>query len=116
MWAYGIANVLDALVSTQIGPFLWWGLLGGAIIGVVLARSVIQHRLISPLLSVVIIYGVAIYQMWQALHSPNPLQPGTPLDIYLIGWPLLLSLVLGSGLVERRLRNNIPSSGNTEAR
>lgn len=115
MWAYGMANVLDALVSTQIGPFLWWALLGGEVIGAVIGVSVIQHRLISPLLSIIIFYGVTICQMWQSLHSPNPLQPGTPLDIYLIGWPLLLTFILGSGLVELRLRGRTPSSGNGEA-
>ena len=33
-----------------------------------------------------------------------PLLPGTPLDVYLVGWPLLLLLVVGVGVVERRFR------------
>lgn len=114
MWAYGLANVLGALVSVQIGPFLWWALLGGAVVGVVLGVSVARYGLISPLFSVLIVYGVAMYQMWQAVHSPYSLLPGTPLDLYLIGWPLLLGIVLVSGLVERRLRNSIAASQNSE--
>jgi predicted membrane protein len=114
MWSYGGTNVLDALVSLQIGPFLWWALLGGVVIGIGLAVTVVRYGLISPLLSVVAVYGMTMYLMWQALQSPNPLQPGTPLDIYLISWPLLLIIALSSGLVERRLRNRYSSPEDTE--
>jgi hypothetical protein len=105
MWSYGVANVLDALASSQIGPFLWWALLGGVVVGIGIAVTVVRYGLISPLLSVVVVYGVATYLMWQTLRSPTPLQPGTPLDIYLISWPFLLIFAFSSGLVERRLRN-----------
>jgi len=115
MWSYGVANVLDALASSQIGPFLWWALLGGVVVGIGLAVTVVRYGLVSPLLSVGIVYGVAMYLMWQTLRSSNPLQPGTPLDIYLISWPLLLVIALSGGLVERRLRNRYPSPENTEA-
>jgi hypothetical protein len=114
MWSYGGTNVLDAFVSRQIGPFLWWAVLGGVVIGIGLAVTVVRYGLISPLLSVVAVYGMTMYLMWQALQSPNPLQPGTPLDIYLISWPLLLIIALSSGLVERRLRNRYSSPEDTE--
>ncbi|QKY20050.1 hypothetical protein B4589_006535 [Halolamina sp. CBA1230] len=110
MWAYTPSSVVGALASVQIGPFLWWALVGGAVVGVVVAVAVRQYGLVSPLLSVVIVYGATVYLMWQALRSPNPLLPGTPLDVYLVGWPLLLVLVVGVGVVERQLR------GRSEAR
>lgn len=115
VWAYGPADVSAGLVSSQIGPWLWWALLGGAVVGAVLAVTFARYGLVSPLLSVTLVYGVAMYRMWQALRSPNPLLPGTPLDLYLVGWPLLLALALGCGLIERRVRGVEPSSENSEA-
>lgn len=105
-WAYSnaLTELWAALLSVQVGPFLWWGFLGGALVGAVLAVTIVQYGFLSPLLSVVLVYGVAMYQMWQALQAPYPLLPGTPLDIFFIGWPLLLGLALGSGLIERRVR------------
>jgi hypothetical protein len=114
-WAYGLVNVLDALVSIQIGPWLWWAFLGGAILGGLLGMSYTTYNLVSPLLTVVVVYGVAMYQMWLALRSPYPLLPGTPLDIYLISWPLLLLLAVGSGFVEHRLRDRPSDSRKKEA-
>lgn len=116
VWAYGRADVSAALVSSQIGPWLWWALLGGAVVGAVLAAAFVRYGLVSPLLSVTLVYGVAMYQMWHALQSPYPLLPGTPLDLYLVGWPLLLALALGSGLVEHRVRATNLSSEKSEAR
>ncbi|WP_168654580.1 hypothetical protein [Halorubrum sp. PV6] len=102
--AYGLTNLLAGLVSIQIGPWLWWSILGGAVVGALLAIAFAQYGSVTPLLSVVVIYGMAMYQMWQVLQAPEPLLPGTPLDLYLIGWPLLFLLALGSGLIERRVR------------
>lgn len=104
LWAYSPSGVTGALTSAQIGPFLWWALLGGAVVGVAVAVAVRQYGLVSPLLGVLVVYGVTVFLMWRTLRSPNPLMPGTPLDVYLVGWPLLLVLVVGSGVVERRLR------------
>lgn len=113
--AYGVADLLAALVSIQIGPWLWWAFLGGAVVGAVLAVTFVNYRLVSPLISVTLVYTVAMYQMWQALQSPYPLLPGTPLDLYLVGWPLLLALALATGIIERRIRGARPSSENSEA-
>lgn len=113
VWAYGPADLAAGLVSVQIGPWLWWALLGGAVVGAVLAVTVARYGLVSPLLSVTLVYGVAMYRMWQALQSPNPLLPGTPLDLYLVGWPLLLVVAIGSGLVERRVRTTAPPAENS---
>jgi hypothetical protein len=101
-------------VSIQVGPRLWWAILGGAVLEAVLAVTVVRYRLVSPLLSVAVVYGVTMYQMWQALQSPYPLLPGTPLDFYLLSWPLLLGLALATGLVERRIRATEPTDGNSE--
>lgn len=114
-WAYGPADLAAGLTSIQIGPWLWWALLGGAVVGAVLAVTFVYYRLVFPLFSVALVYVVATYQMWQALQSPYPLLPGTPLDLYLVGWPLLLALALVSGLIERRIRGAKPSSENSEA-
>lgn len=113
--AYGVADLLAALVSIQIGPWLWWAFLGGAVVGAVLAVTFVNYRLVYPLISVTLVYTVAMYQMWQALQSPYPLLPGTPLDLYLVGWPLLLALALATGIIERRIRGGRPSSENSEA-
>jgi hypothetical protein len=104
LWAYSPSGVIGALTSVQIGPFLWWALLGGAVVGVAVAVAVRQYGLVSPLLSVVFLYTATAYLMWERLRAPAPLMPGTPLDIYLLGWPLVLALAVGMGLVEHRLR------------
>ena len=112
--AYGLSDLFSGLVSIQIGPWLWWAILGGAVLGAVLSVTVVRYRFVSPLLSVAVVYGVTMYQMWQALQSPYPLLPGTPLDFYLLGWPLLLLLALAIGFVERRVRATKPAAGNSE--
>ena len=105
-WAYSTAlfELLGALLSIQVGPWLWWGFLGGAVVGAVLTISIVRYGLVSPLVSMGLVYGVAMYQMWQVLQDPYPYLPGTPLDLYFIGWPVLLVVALGSGLIERHLR------------
>jgi hypothetical protein len=102
--AYGPVDLMAMLVSIQIGPWLWWAILGGIVVGAVLAIAFARYRLVTPLVIVVVVYGVMTYQMWQVLTAPEPALPGTPLDLYLVGWPLLLLFALGSGLIERRVR------------
>jgi len=43
--------------------------------------------------------------MWNALQGPAPLLPGTPYDLYLIGWPLLLVAAVTVGYLEHRVRS-----------
>ena len=112
--AYGLSDVAWALVSIQVGPWLWWAILRGAVLGAVLAVTVVRYGLVSPLLSVAVVYVATMYRMWQALQSPNPLLPGTPLDLYLLSWPLLLGLALTIGLAERRVRAAKPTAGDSE--
>lgn len=113
-WAYGPADVAAALVSAQVGPWLWWALLGGAVVGGALAATVVRHGLVAPLLGVAVVYVATLYRMWQVLRSPNPPLPGTPLDLYLVGWPLLLALALALGVLERQVRALRQSGRNTE--
>ncbi|PHQ38093.1 hypothetical protein DJ69_13400 [Halorubrum persicum] len=69
-----------------------------------LAIAFVQYKLVTPLASVVVLYGMAMSQMWRVLQAPEPLLPGTPVYLYLIDWPLLFLIALGSGLIERRVR------------
>jgi hypothetical protein len=104
-WAYGsVAELGGLLLSVQVGPWLWWAALGGASVGAVLAVSFVRYDLLSPLAVVAAVYGVATYLMWEALQGPAPLLPGTPYDLYLIGWPLLLGVAVAVGYVEHRVR------------
>lgn len=100
----GLASLLGALFDPQVGPLLWWGLLGGAIVGAVVAVAAVRYRLVTPALSVAVAYAVSVYQMWRALQTPAPLLPGTPYDIYVVGWPVLLLLAVGVGAIELRVR------------
>lgn len=113
--AYGLGDFMAMLVSIQVGPFLWWAILGGIVVGAMLAIAFARYRVVTPLVIVVVVYVVMTYQMWQVLTAPEPPLPGTPLDLYLVGWPLLLLLALGSGLIERRVRatnDSAKGSGN----
>lgn len=103
-WASGSVTELGGLLlSVQVGPWLWWAGLGGASVGAVLAASFVRYDLLSPIAVVTAVYGVATYLMWNALQGPAPLLPGTPYDLYLIGWPLLLGVAVAVGYVEHRV-------------
>jgi hypothetical protein len=105
-WAYGWGTELGGLLlSAQVGPWLWWMILGGASIGAVLAVSFARYDLLSPLVVVAAVYAVATYFMWNALQTPAPLLPGTPYDLYFLGWPLLLGVAVAVGYVEHRVRS-----------
>jgi hypothetical protein len=112
---YGLADLMAMLVSVQVGPFLWWAILGGSVVGAMIAIALTRYGLVTPLVSVVVVFAVTMYQMWQVLQAPEPALPGTPLDLYLIGWPLLLLTALGSGLIERRVRASNASANDLES-
>lgn len=101
----GLASLLGALFDPQVGPVLWWGVLGGGIVGTVVAVAAVRSRLVAPALCVVVAYAVSVYQMWRALQTPAPLLPGTPYDLYVVGWPVVLLLAVGVGAIERRVRS-----------
>ena len=110
-WAYGSLMELRALLLTaQVGPWLWWAFLGGALVGAVLAVSLVQYNLLSPLIVVAAVYGVATYLMWIVLQAPEPPLPGTPYDLYLVGWPLLLGAAVAIGYLEHRVRSGRSSN------
>ena len=105
-WAYGsVAELGGLLLSVQVGPWLWWAGLGGTSLGAMLAVSFVRYDLLSPLAVVAVVYAVATYLMWNALQGPAPLLPGTPYDLYLIGWPLLLVAAVTVGYLEHRVRS-----------
>lgn len=115
-WAYGTlpGELLAALFNVQVGPWIWWAITGGAVVGAVLAVALVRHGLLSPLVSVAVVYVVMLYEMWKALQGPHKLLPGTPLDLYLIGWPLLLGLTLALGRVERVVRSRSAAESTPE--
>jgi hypothetical protein len=113
--AYGLADLMAMLVSIQVGPFLWWAILGDAVVGAMIATAYTRFGLVKPLVSVVVVFAVTMYQMRQVLQAPEPALPGTPLNLYLIGWPLLLLTALGSGLIERRVRASNASANDLES-
>lgn len=106
-WTWGRGTPSETwrlLFSVQVGPWLWWSIVGGAVVGTVVAVALVRDGLVAPLLGVGLLYGIAVYETWQLLHAPEPVLPGTPLDLSLVGWPLVLALVVGLALGERRLR------------
>lgn len=104
-----------ALFTVQTGPWVWWALLGGVVVGAVLGVTLVRYGLLSPVLVVAVAYAVTVYRTWEALRSPSPLLPGTPLDLYALGWPVLLGVALGCGLVERRVRSVGRTRGSSDA-
>lgn len=104
---FTVESFFGALFSVQVGPWLWWAFIGGGIVGAVLAVTFVRYGLVTPILSVIVMYAFSMYQMWQLLQAPYPLLPGTPYDFYLIGWPILLLIALGVGAIEWRVQTAI---------
>jgi hypothetical protein len=105
-WAYGWGAELGGLLlSAQVGPWLWWMILGGAFVGAVVTVSFVRYDLRFPTVVVAAVYAVATYFMWNALQASAPLLPGTPYDLYFLGWPLLLGAAVAVGYVEHRVRS-----------
>ena len=113
-WAYGsLIGLRNLLLEAHVGPWLWWAFLGGALVGGVLAVLLVQYNLLSPIIVVAAVYGVATYLMLTIVQPPYlmltlqalelPL-PGTPYDLYLVGWPLLLGAAVAIGYLEHRLQ------------
>lgn len=102
-----VDSFIGALASRHVKPWLWWTLLGGALVGAVLAITYCQYDLVAPTLSVARVHLVLMLQIWQLLRAPHPLLPGTPYDSYYIGWPVLLGLALIAGVIEQRVRQVI---------
>lgn len=104
-WAYGPpTQAWRLLFSAQVGPWLWWAIAGSALVGAVVAVALVGYGLVSPLAGTALIYGSMLYEMWRALQAPAPLLPGTPFDLYLVGWPVVLGLAVALALAERRIR------------
>lgn len=117
-WGYyvsGVSEFVAVLGSVQVGPWLWWALLGGAVVGAVLTVAFVRYRLVSPVLVVALVYAFTMYRMWLILQPPNTLFPPTPLGVYLIGWPLLLGMALVVGRVESTVRKTSAVNSTSEA-
>lgn len=97
--------------SAQVGPWLWWSIAGGAVVGTVWAVALVREGLVAPLLGVALTYGVAVHETLKLLGAPEPVLPGTPLDLYLVGWPLVVVLAVALAVAERRLRVRNAGSG-----
>lgn len=46
--AYGLGDFMAMLVSIQVGPFLWWAILGGIVVGAMLAIAFARYRVVTP--------------------------------------------------------------------
>lgn len=99
-----LAGLAESLFTVQVGPWIVYAFGGGAIVGAVLAISIVQYRLVAPVVAVIAIFCLMMYQMWQVLQEPYVLLPGTPYDIFLVGWPVLLGLAVAVGVIEKRVR------------
>jgi len=66
---------------------------------------------VGPTAVVAFAYLVVSYRMWLLLHEPHVLLPGTLLDLYPVGWPLLLGLAALAGRLEGRFRCRSAGSG-----
>jgi len=106
-----LSGLGDALTSAQVGPWLWWGFAGAAVVGAVAGGAVGRDRLVAPAVVAAAVYAGAIYRTWVALQDPAPLLPGTPYDLALVGWPVTLALAVAAGAVERYARRAIAGSG-----
>ena len=110
-WAYGLsAGTAQILLSVQVGPWLWWAIVGGAAVGAYVGATLAAGR-VGPTAVVAFAYLVVSYRMWLLLQEPNVLLPGTPLDLYLVGWPLLFGLAALAGRLEGRFRSRSAGSG-----
>lgn len=117
IWTWGMGTPSETwrlLFSAQVGPWLWWSMVGGAVVGAVVAVAFARDGLVTPLLGVGLLYAIAVYETWQLLRAPEPVLPGTPLDLYLVGWPLVFALAVGLALGERRLRTRRTEDGAPE--
>lgn len=104
-WAYdGLAGLFSALFTVQVGPWIVYAFGGGALLGALLAVSIVRYRLVTPTATVAVLFGAAMYRTWQAMQSPSVLLPGTPYDIYLVGWPVVLGAAITVGFVEHTVR------------
>lgn len=100
-WVHGgLADLVGAAFTLQVGPWLAYAFGGGALVGAVLAVGVVRHRLVAPVVVAAGLYGVAMYRMQQAMQEPSVLLPGTPYDVFLVGWPVVLGLAAAGGVVE----------------
>ena len=109
-WAYGLSGSMQALLSVQAGPWLWWAFVGGALVGAYVAMTLAAGQ-VGPTAVVALAYLVVSYRMWLLLREPYVLMPGTPLDLYLVGWPLLLGLAALAGRLEGHFRSRSAGRG-----
>jgi len=100
----GIRGLAGALFTSQVGPWIIYAFGGGTVVGAVLAVGIARYRLVAPTLVVFVAFSVSMYEMWQLLQQPYTLLPGTPYDIYLVGWPVVLCLAVVGGIIEKRVR------------
>ena len=110
-WAYGLsAETARMLLSVQVGPWLWWAIVGGAAVGAYVGATLTTGR-VGPTALVACAYLLVSYRMWLVLREPHVLLPGTPLDLYLVGWPVLLGLAALADRLEGRVRSRSAGSG-----
>ena len=94
--------------------------LGGITIGSLVAIMYVRYQTRVPAIVATLVYLVAVSWTWWQVHlwegpgGPQELIPPllpwvTVLEYVLLGWPLLLVLALGSGIIEHRLRRAKPA-------
>lgn len=89
--------------------------LGGITIGGLIAFFSVRYQTGVPAIVATLVYLLAVSWTWWQVHtweqpsiqeSIPPLLPWvTVLEYILLGWPLLLGLALGSGIIEYRRRS-----------
>lgn len=107
-WLHGdLTELADALFTVQVGPWLVYALIGGALVGAAVAVGAARYGLVAPALVVALLFAVATYRTWQALQGPPVALPGTPYDLLLVGWPAVLALIAAVGAIERLVRARV---------
>lgn len=73
---------------------------GAVLVGLVPAVALLDARLVTPALAVITLFVWGGYGTWAVLQAPGVATGPTPLDLYLVGWFVVLAVALFAGAVE----------------